>query len=113
MNMVKSRLLGRNTLSSTIIGVVPREPDADVSNIIIIMVNVAANSLPSPVSTSSSDTEGTWRDDIISGHFSLCFTSSSLPRRPMGQWFRATSDGGFLFELKISFCFREEYRSYC
>ncbi len=31
MNMVKGRLLGRNTLSSTIIGIVPREPDTDVS----------------------------------------------------------------------------------
>ncbi len=30
MNMVKSRLLGRNTLSSTIVGIVPREPKADV-----------------------------------------------------------------------------------
>ncbi|XP_064640308.1 lon protease homolog 2, peroxisomal-like [Lineus longissimus] len=28
MNMVKSRLLGRNTLSSTIIGVIPKEPGA-------------------------------------------------------------------------------------
>ena len=26
MNMVKSRLLSRNTLSSTVIGVVPQEP---------------------------------------------------------------------------------------
>ena len=29
MNMVKSHLLGRNTLSSTIIGVIPREPVDD------------------------------------------------------------------------------------
>ena len=26
MNMVKSRLLGRNTLSSTVIGVIPKDP---------------------------------------------------------------------------------------
>ena len=31
MNMVKSRLLGRSTLSSTIIGVIPREPGEEVS----------------------------------------------------------------------------------
>ena len=29
MNMVKSHLLSRNTLSSTIIGVIPREPADD------------------------------------------------------------------------------------
>ena len=27
MNMVKSRLLGRNTLSSTVIGVIPKDPN--------------------------------------------------------------------------------------
>ena len=63
MNMVKSRLLGRNTLSSTIIGVVPREPDADVSNKIIIrlmwqMWQLLSPTIPLPVSASSSDTEG-------------------------------------------------------
>lgn len=29
MNMVKSRLLGRNTLSSTVIGVIPKDPAQD------------------------------------------------------------------------------------
>lgn len=35
MNMVKSRLLGRNTLSSTVIGVVPREPEDKVGHVFV------------------------------------------------------------------------------
>ena len=30
MNMVKSRLLGRSTLSSTVIGVIPKDPSRDI-----------------------------------------------------------------------------------
>jgi len=40
MNMVKSRLLSRNTLSSTVIGVVPQEPsDSQVAaNLILFKI---------------------------------------------------------------------------
>ena len=40
MNMVKSHLLSRNTLSSTIVGVIPREPADDSQVAIIVQCNI-------------------------------------------------------------------------